>query len=216
MTGLQLSDSYRTFLETSTSRYEQSLSPDVEEYLMGREEGQRGLTQEIVERFRLGYVADPLPGHEHVRGRISIPYLTPDGSTIDVKFRKLREQDYGDKYTKLVGSKHHIFNTTALERGTSGIVICEGEIDAITSEQCGFPAVAIPGVQAWQPFWSRIFEQYSVVYMLADGDAPGKELYKKVAKNLDNVRLIPFEDKEDVNSFVLVHGAEGLKKKLNI
>src|SRR5690606_22396316 len=69
----KLSDVQKKFLETATSQYRESLpgSP-AEEYLASRG-FQPGNT--AVGKFRLGYVADPLPGHEMYRGMLAIPYL---------------------------------------------------------------------------------------------------------------------------------------------
>src|SRR5690554_7306712 len=85
----KLSDVQKKCLETATSQYRESLpgSP-AEEYLASR-----GFQPDntAVGKFRLGYVADPLPGHEMYRGVLAIPELrrAPDGvwTVVTMRFR---------------------------------------------------------------------------------------------------------------------------------
>lgn len=201
------SDSLRAFLTAATTRYQKSLSDDAVEYLTE----ERGLTQEIIETFRLGYVSDPLPGHEHLRGKIAIPYLSPAGLVGTIRFRSL--DSVGPKYLSVANDTPRLYNVSALELPVTGIVLTEGEIDAMTAHQCGFPAVGIPGASSWQPVWCRLLIQYNVVYLLHDDDKAGSDMAKAIAAQLDNVRPIPM-DGGDVNSFVKEHGPNGLKEKL--
>ena len=193
-------------------RYAEQLTenPDVLGYLTGPD---RCLTEEMILRFRLGFVADPSPGHEHVKGHIAIPYLTPDGSVVSIRFRRLGDGP-GAKYLSMAGDPPRLFNTSALERGTRNIVVCEGEFDAIVAEMCGLPAVAIPGANAWQPVWCRLLVQFDAIYVMHDDDEPGRELVAKITNSgLDNVRPIPM-DGGDVTSFYAQYGRDALRAKV--
>jgi DNA primase len=106
-----------------------------------------------------------------------------------------------------------LFNVSALEEPVTGLVLTEGEIDAMTAAQCGYPAVGVPGASSWQKVWNRLLIQYSVIYLLHDDDDAGKEMSKSVCSQLDNIRPIPM-DGGDVNSFVKEYGPDGLKEKL--
>ncbi|MEV2279299.1 toprim domain-containing protein [Nocardiopsis sp. NPDC049922] len=192
------------------SKYQADLSPDAEGYLTG----ERGLTRETVDRFRLGYVETPLPGHEHVRGHLAIPYLTPDGDIVSMRFRRLFGSG-GPKYMSMAADIPRIYNTAGLEVDMSGIVVCEGEIDTMTAIQCGLPAVGIPGAQAWQKRWWRLLVQYRAVFVLHDDDEPGRDFARKISESLENVRMIPMTG-GDVNSYFREHGASGLKQKVGI
>lgn len=196
------SNSLRTFLEAACRRYQSNLTDDVIEYLTV----ERGLTPDSIKRFQLGYVGDPLPGHEYLRGRLAIPYLTPDGSVSTIRFRSL-DGSSTKKYLSMPNDPPRIFNTAALERASSGIVICEGEIDAITAEQCGFPTIGIPGANVWVNAWNRLLWQYSVIYVLHDDDVPGKAMADLIGTQLSSVRAIPMIG-GDVNSVVNEKGAE--------
>lgn len=202
----------RKFMETTSSRYHDQLQQSAAalEWLTGPE---RCLTEEMILRFRLGFVADPSPGHEHVRGHIAIPYMTPDGSVVSIRFRRLGGGD-GAKYLSMAGDPPRLFNTPALERGTRNIVVCEGEFDAIVAEMCGLPAVGIPGANAWQTVWRRLFVQFDTVFMLHDDDEAGRELVAKIVNSgLDNVRPVPM-DGGDVTSFYAQHGRDALRAKV--
>lgn len=206
----KLSESQRAFLWEATSKYRESLpgSP-AEEYLASR--GIPATTP-----FGLGYVADPLPGHEIYRGCLAIPYLrwSPwrKWTAASIRFRRL-EGD-GPKYLTIPGDKARLFNTHALTRYSKDIAITEGEIDAITAELAGVPAVGVPGASLWKPFYRELFLGYRHVNILADGDEPGLDFARKVARTLPNARIIPMPDGEDVNSLVLKKGSEALFERI--
>lgn len=173
---------------------------------------ERGLKPEAIERFRLGFVDDPLPGHEHMRGRISIPYLAPDGSVGTIRFRAPGGSG-GKKYLSMANDPPRLFNTSALEAPVTGLFVTEGELDAITVSMLDFPAVGVPGATAWNPVWRWVFAQYSVIYVLHDDDDPGKDLADTICAQLDSARPIPMTG-GDVNSCYLEMGADGLKTRI--
>lgn len=206
----KLSESQRAFLWEATSKYRESLpgSP-ADEYL-----ALRGIPTQT--QFGLGYVADPLPGHEMYRGCLAIPYLrwSPwrKWTAASIRFRRLEGQ--GPKYMTVAGDKPRLYNTHALTRYSKDIAITEGEIDAITAELAGVPAVGVPGSQMWKPFFRELFLGYRNVNILADGDEPGMDFARNVAKTLPNARIIPMPDGMDVNSLVLERGQDALLERI--
>lgn len=204
----------RQFLESATETYYRSLpgSPAAE-YL----EKERGLSGDSAMRFRLGYVAEPLVGHEYLSGRLAIPYLTRSG-VVSLKFRRLGEMD-GPKYLYASGTvAKRIFNPNALFDDRPFICICEGELDAITAEQCGLPAVGIAGVDNWQPYFARVFAGYEDVFLLGDNDdkGQGENFAHALAKLVPNSKVVLMPDGHDVNSLVLEQGPEALLRKVGI
>lgn len=206
----RLTESQREYLWEATSRYRESLpgSPAAE-YLASR-----GIPLDTP--FGLGYVADPLPGHELYRGCLAIPYLrwSPwrKWSTASIRFRRL---DGGQpKYLTVTGDKPRLYNTNALTNYSKDMAITEGEIDCITAELAGIPTVGVPGAQMWKPHFRDLFLGYRTVNILADGDEPGLEFAKSVAKTLPNARIIPMPDGSDVNSLVNKHGKEALLERI--
>ena len=216
----RLSESQRQFLRESTERYHANLegSPAAE-YLETRGLGWPSL-KETMDRFQLGFVGDPLPGHEHFRGFLAIPYLrwSPhhDWAVVSIRFRCIEDHDHKGhgKYMTTAGDRPRLFNTLALLKDSAKIVITEGEIDAMTAQACGIPAVGVPGAQAWQPYFKEPFLGYRNVYVLADGDDPGIQFANTVAATLPNAKVIPMPSGEDVNSLVLTKGKEALLERL--
>lgn len=214
----KLSQSQRTFLAAATKRYHASLpgSPAAE-YL-----GTRGLAapsiSEEVALFRLGYVDDPLPGHEMYRGFLAIPYLrwAPDigWQAVSIRFRRL--DDGTPKYLTMAGDRPRLYNTLALLRRSAVVAITEGEIDAITADVSGIPTVGVPGAQAWQKHFREPFLGYRDVFVLADGDEAGMTFANTVAETLPNAKVVPMPPGEDVNSLVVQQGKQALLERVTI
>lgn len=215
----RLSESQRSFLREATSRYHKSLPGSVaDEYLESR-----GLfhSNDRVPKFRLGYVEDPLPGHELYRGKLALPYLRwsqeHGWSVVSIRFRCIEDHDHigHGKYLTQAGDRPRLYNTLALLEQSPEIAITEGEIDAVTAQLCGVPTVGVPGAQAWQKHFREPFLGYRSVYVLADGDDPGMQFANTVAKTIPGARVIPSPPGEDVNSLVVKRGKEALLERLN-
>lgn len=55
------------------------------------------------------------------------------------------------------------------------LIVVEGEPDAVSLMQLGYPAVALPGVGKWSEDWSaRIGDRREAVFFVCDCDAPGR------------------------------------------
>lgn len=209
---MRLTDSQRSFLWEATTRYRNDLpgSPAAE-YLESR-----GIGAEAAP-FGLGYVAEPLPGHEYYRNCLAIPYMRYSDwrgwSVASIRFRRL---DGGNpKYMTVAGDRPRLFNTAALNRYSRDIAICEGELDTISAELAGIAAVGLPGAAMWKPYFRELFLGYRNVNILADGDDPGMEFATSVAKTLPNARIIPMPDGLDVNDLVNTQGKEALLERIS-
>jgi hypothetical protein len=103
----------------------------------------RGISKQSADMYRLGYVKEPLVGHEQYEGRLAIPYLTPTGP-VDLRFRQVVD-DGSPKYLSRPGAEGHLFGVNAFQIDSDHIAICEGELDTIiTHGECGVPAIGIP------------------------------------------------------------------------
>lgn len=193
----------KKFLEKATSQYHKALegSP-AEEYLQGRGLGQ-------ATKFRLGYVQDPLPGHEKYQGYLSIPYLRyhKGWSCIGMRFRAL-DPEIKPKYLSTAGSPPHLYNTVALLSSAAEVGISEGELDAISATLTGIPTVGVPGANIFQQHWYSLFAGFKTVWVFADGDDPGHEMAYDLTKHLNNARVIYMPQGEDVNSYLSTHTPE--------
>lgn len=215
----RLSPRLRESLEKATTLYAQNVDACAT-YLTSR-----GLTEETIATARLGFVAEPEPGHEGMVGRLAIPYRTPSG-VVALRFRCLRQHNCKDegcpKYLSETGVEPHLYGVYALRREGDTIAICEGEVDCLTANQAGIPAVGVPGVHAWCDDWGYLFEGYSriVVFMdddrLKNGKSAGRALAAKICKVVYDARVVSMGEGEDVNSFYCRFGADALRRRAGI
>jgi len=204
---VRLNNSQRSFLLQATQRYAEAID-SASEYLSSRQ-----VSVEEAKVFHLGVVVDPLPGHEPYKGRLSIPYITPSG-VVDIRFRDLTG-NHDAKYMGLVGAETTMFNTQAVFAADNYICVTEGEFDCIMmSVKTEHPTVGIPGANNWKKHYAKILDDFDVVVVLADGDAPGLEFGKKIARELGNVNIISMPDGEDVNSMMIKRGSEWLDERI--
>lgn len=100
------------------------------------------------------------------------------------------------------------------------------------------PAVGVPWVENWQPFFARVFKGYDDVFILADGDPPkkrpscrkckdkgheecqghraGLELAQKIESRVPQARTVLMPEGRDVNSFVLEQGPDALRARIGL
>ena len=203
---MRLSNSHRQFLLQATHQYASQIHLAAE-YL-----ATRNLSVEEAQRFHLGVVKDALPGHEQYLGRLAIPYITPSG-VVDIRFRALGDVD--PKYMGMPGAKTSMFNAQTVLTASDYICVTEGEIDCITvSVKTTHPAVGIPGANNWKPFYSKILDDFDTVIVLADGDSAGMDFGKKVSRELGNVNIVQMPEGHDVNSIVMLEGAEFINERI--
>lgn len=203
---MKQSASQKALLAKATETYGQNIHL-AEQYLASR-----GITLDDARTVHLGVVAEPLTGHEQFRNRLAIPYLTPTG-VVDIRFRAMNNEE--PKYMGMPGTHTRMYNVVALQQATNYIAVCEGEIDAITLHyKCGVPAVGVPGAQAWKPHYTRILQDFETVYVFADGDQPGSDFAKALARELPTVITVNMPDGEDVNSMFLSSGQDYFRLKV--
>ena len=203
---MRLSNSHRQFLIRAASLYSNHIEL-AEEYL-----ATRGLSVEEAERFHLGVVVDPLPGHEQFVGRLAIPYVTPSG-VVDIRFRSISGQE--PKYMGMSGAKTTMFNTQACFVAQKYICVTEGEFDSIMmSVKTVHPTVGIPGANNWKSHYTRILDDFDMVIILTDGDNAGAEFGKKIQRELPNANVVPMPEGEDVNSVIVKLGQDWINERI--
>ena len=210
---MQSNEQSKLLLEAVT-RYSQSIDEATVAYLEGR-----GISKDVATSFMLGTVIDPAPGHEQFVGWLSIPYITALGIAVSVKFRRL--DDGKPKYGQPTGQKLHLYNVADVAVDSSHIVITEGELDAvIISGVLGIPAVGVPGVAAWKPYYAKLLTGFDTVYVVGDNDLkedgtnPGAEFSKRVASEVINSQIVNLPLGMDINEFYMQHGPEELSTLL--
>ena len=203
--------SERNSLEQATQAYEADIHL-AEEYLAGR-----GITLEVARTYRLGYVTagNAQPGDTDMIGRLAIPFLTPHGGPVDIRFRDISGQARA-KYLSKPGSHTRMFGVSNLLKPSPFVCITEGEMDCIVTDAlCGLPAVGVPGASNWQAHYPLLFEERKV-FVLCDGDAAGREFGKKVASTVEGSTVIVMPDGMDVNDVYLQFGAAEVRRKVGV
>jgi hypothetical protein len=200
----------------AVTRYAEGLDEASVAYLNGR-----GISKDVAEQFSLGTVTEPINGHEQFVGWLSIPYFSAMGICTSVKFRRLDEGK--PKYGQPLGQKLHIYNVSDVLVDSGFIAICEGELDAVVmSGLCDIPAVGIPGVAAWKPFYSKLFGGFDKIFILGDNDIkedgtnPGAEFSRRVASEVMNSQIVQLPQGMDVNEYYLTNGAESVRELLGV
>ena len=196
----------KTSLDTAARTYHQQINAEAVAYLRGR-----GIEKDTAEKFMLGYVAEPLPGDEPYTGRISIPSLGPHGVHA-IKYRRI-DGDHKPKYLTSMGTGARVFNTRALLEADRFIAATEGEVDCITLEMCGIPAVGLPGVEGWRKYHHRMFTGFSRVFIIGDNDdvGQGAKFAQKVASEVYGAAVVELPAGHDVNSVFVEGGVDAVR-----
>ena len=174
----------------------------------------RGIPLEVARLASLGVVAEPETGHEAYTGRLSIPYITKTG-VVDLRFRSLNPA-VEPKYMGMTGAETKMYNVLDVERASDYIAVCEGEIDTLTlSRIVGVPCVGVPGANSWKKHYTRLLADFERVFIFADGDQPGTEFARSLARELP-VTIIQSPDGHDVNSLFLQEGTDYFHSKMGV
>lgn len=201
-----LTKEQRLSLENLTSLYEGELW-QAASYLEGR-----GLSEEAAVTARLGVAVDPAGFSDNEGAFLSIPYLTRAG-VVDIRYRCLRDHEHAlegcGKYRTRAGQPGRLYGVEHLVSAGPWICVAEGELDAVTLHQMGYPAVAIPGSGSWKEHWRLLFEDFSRIIVFLDGDHAGTTFGKLWSgKFPSSVETVALDDGEDVNSMYLREGRE--------
>lgn len=103
--------------------------------------------------------------------------------------------------------------SSALLVRMNGSVSVSGNCDAMTLEQLGLHAVAIPGVKAWKSYHRRMLAGFSRVYVWADPDEAGQDLADTITNAMRQARQVRLT--ADVNDTYMQGGADALWDALN-
>ena len=204
---MKQSVSQKELLGKATEKYSQNIY-QAEDYLK-----QRGIPLEIARLARLGVVVEPEVGHEAFIGRLSIPYITKTG-VVDLRFRSLNPA-VEPKYMGLTGAETKMYNVLDVDKANDIIGVCEGELDTLTMSACvGIPCVGVPGANSWKKHYTRLLADFQRVFVFADGDQPGTEFARSLARELP-VTIVQMPDGGDVNSVYVSEGADFILRKVN-
>jgi hypothetical protein len=161
----------------------------------------RGLNDETIRLFEIGF--------DLKRKRFTIPIRDDNGALVNV--RKYDPNANGSEKTKNStgwGSPARLFPIKSLANST--VIICEGELDALTAIQNGFNAVSgTHGASTWDHSWNLLFKDKKV-FVCYDNDAEGKKGAEAIRSALAPIAevvvippLLPDIPHSDVTDFFL-------------
>lgn len=208
--------------EINYSKYiEQAKMDNNYEYLQSR-----GISKEIQDKFNIGYVEK----WRNPKAPSTVPYTprciipTSDYSYLARDVRPDNEiNEIQKKFIKTKVGKVHIFNEDELNNATDNyLFITEGEIDAMSIEELGYPAIGLGSAANKDMLVDLMVENkcfWKTIFIIGDSDITGRiastslknELIKKDCCELAVMLDIPYKDP---NEF-LINDRKGFEKFLS-
>jgi DNA primase len=177
-------------------------------YLQGKA---RGLTAEVIKRFRLFAIKDLKMTYEYLKEcftadellisglmnkngklvfsyhKLIIPYLE-NNKIVYLRGRRIQPSTELSKYISLSNYTGNLplkrfFNIDTLKRikEKERLIVCEGEFDTMIMEQEGFAAIGIPGVTNIPAEQIGTIKKYDL-YIAFDNDEAGEIAMQKIVK----------------------------------
>lgn len=175
----------------------------------------RGLSLETLNRFGIGYAAKwKHPKTAHLSKvppspRVIIPtspssYLARDPRDPDNVPEKAR------KYMKSKVGKAHLFNADALSTTNDVVFLVEGEIDAMSLEEIGEPAIGLGSASNKRKLIELIKDHKptAMLVLLPDNDEAGKKAAEEITEDLKGMGVASmvaeiFGDLKDANELLV-------------
>lgn len=159
---------------------------------------------EHAHEFKLGFD----PGLQ----RIVIPVYRAD-ELVGIKYRAI-DEGVNPKYTSETGSQAGVYE---IQGDPSQVLICEGELDAISAYAMGFKgrilATQTNRIQAQVlSYYKDVIEQANKVYLCLDSDEPGRELERSLTELISLSKLAKLtlgKEIHDLNAFLVSGGDFG-------
>lgn len=126
---------------------------------------------------------DASPAWHPYRGRLAIPFFNGNGDCVLIRFRDLTGSSPA-KYLQIADSRNVPYNMPALISGARTIIVCEGELDALTLTGMGFAAIGITGASAWKPHYRKLLDPFERVIVWGDPDDAGRAFNSTVKQSV--------------------------------
>lgn len=162
---------------------------------------ERGISKETWEKYGVGWGDVYFSETESKLDALIFPYKSTNGSLEMGKFIALKRKENGKKIVQASGGTSKVlFGKNAVKPDGGELVICEGEIDALSLSEMGYPAVSVPfgakceGADGKDPNDEWIendfdyLECFSRIYLCLDDDEAGKAATQSIAKRLGYTR----------------------------
>ena len=187
---------------------------DVKNYLKSRK-----LTDETLELYRVA---------EEGNEWMVFPYLR-EGELINTKYISIHRDDGKKRVRQQSGAEPCLFGWDVIEKKHAikrKVALTEGEIDCMTLNQCGIPALSIPNgggggkKQDWvENDYDRLMA-FDVIYLCLDDDEVGKAAEEEIISRLGSERCrvvrLPMKDANECLMHGIVNFAAYFNKALSL
>ena len=167
---------------------------------------QRGLSEETIDRFKLGYIAEwrhPKAPNAPASPRLIIPTSTESYLARDTRAEIPEEQK---PYSKSKVGSIHLFNAKAIKTAKKPVFIVEGELDALSIIEVGGEAVALGTTTKAKALIELLKAQKpeQPLILALDNDEAGEKAARELAEGLHGLnihfyRLNPAGSYKDAN-----------------
>lgn len=232
-------DKGRGVLQEAAEFYMEQMTPELLSWLRH----ERGLSLEAIRKHRFGYAPGDKSLMRHLMKKgFSFADMTAsglvtngegglvdtfnddltfcyqvEGSVVMIRARRPpwdNERKY--KYKSPPHIPGRLFNSEVCWTKPSTVVIAEGEIDCITLDDHGIPAVGVPGANIWRPTWTDYFADVERILVAFDPDEAGKEGAAKLKMLFGRkVQVLDLPESTDVNSFFQSHSVQEWDELVN-
>lgn len=152
---------------------------------------ERGITEEVAARFKLGYVQD-------VKGMstaLVIPMLRADGS-YSYQLRNISKEEPLQHYKPKVeeAGEAELFNSAAIKQ-PKPVAIVEGAIDALSVISAGMEAIALNGAMNTGKLYDLIQKHKAKlppIVLALDNDEAGRTAQTKLKEMLDKAQIATY------------------------
>lgn len=148
---------------------------------------QRGLTDEIIEKYDIGFDANFIPpGRKKPMPCVTFPVKDIKGNTLFLCRRSIE----GKFFHYPQGVEKSVYGLYELPKGIKSVLVCESCFNALTATKYGYPAVALLGTGTSYEITQlkRLGVQEFVLCL--DGDEAGQKGAEKLKKALRSVALV--------------------------
>jgi|GEM_PF-165681 len=194
---------------------------------------ERGISPEVLEKYPVYDCEAWFQGAQGKLPAIAFVAKSPDGEKVlNIKYLALQRSPEGKKYIaqEQHGTNHLIF-MNCVDKNAKTLVICEGEIDALTAASAGCNVVSVPAGahtdtgdgavhknNVWLENDYEYLASFEEIKLVFDNDEPGvlaaKSLFFRLGIHRTSIANIPQFDLEDgktkdINSLAKYASFEG-------
>ena len=178
----------------------------------------RGLTEETIRHFMVG-VTEEMNGSPTRTPVWSFPYFHDvDGETKVglVKYRSVPPAEKRMFREKDMDSL--LYNRNHIPESADSIIVCEGEIDAMSIWQSGHRNVisVSAGAKSFKSEWIDYLDPFDRITLLFDSDDAGRKGAREIAQRLgaERVSIITLPEGQDANDILANKGIEVLSEHI--